>query len=140
MNLSIEFTQGLRAGRYEWQPPAAAMVRAMRCFWFPRRPARMRIRWRARGGLVKTLSVLLDLTTDEQTIIWLLWAVGGDVLYSTLVVRSGLPESTVIDFLPVLARLGYVRRAGRYITLTEAGVKLAADIDASLPRPEDTPE
>jgi hypothetical protein len=89
---------------------------------------------------VKTLSVLLDLTTDEQTNIWVLWAVGGDVLYSTLVVRSGVSESIVIDFLPVLARLGYVRRAGRYVTLTDSGLQLAADIDASLPRPEDTPE
>jgi hypothetical protein len=89
---------------------------------------------------VKSLVVHIDLTTDEQTIIWVLWGVGGDVLYSTLVVRSGVPESTVIDFLPVLARLGYVRRAGRYITLTDSGLQLAADIDASLPRPEDTPE
>lgn len=93
----------------------------------------------------------ITLTPAEQTVLWVLQAIGGAVEVSLLTMRSGVEAELVIDFLRFARRVDLVRvelrhmpawRGGRTIvstsygpvTLTPRGEHVAAEIAARLER------
>lgn len=102
-----------------------------------------------KGQATRLTGLEVELTPAEETVLWVLQAIGGAVEVSVLTMRSGVDAEQVIDFLRFARRVDLVRVELRHtpvargnhtiistsygpVTLTPRGEHVAAEIAARV--------